>query len=81
MDAKPVPDLGIVWEGVTQCRMDIAELRGMMTMHFKDGAHHQPPCATAAGLQKTINTALFTALVSLASGLGVLVMELIRSHG
>ena len=52
------PGFPELWENVTHSRMDIAELKGMIKMHFKDGVHHQPPCATAAGLQKTLYTAM-----------------------
>ena len=45
------PGFPELWESVTRARMDIAELKGMVKMHFADTAHHTPPCATAAGLQ------------------------------
>ena len=44
------PGFPELWEGVTRARMDIAELKGMVKMHFADGAHHTPPCSTASGL-------------------------------
>ena len=69
-------------ENVTHSRMDIAELKGMIKMHFRDGVHHQPPCATAAGLQKTLYTAMGAAIISLLSAVGCLVLELVRyTHG
>ena len=40
------PELG---ESLTRARMDIAELKGMVKMHFGDSKHHTPPCATAQG--------------------------------
>lgn len=49
------PGFPELWESVTRARMDIAELKGMVKMHFADTAHHTPPCATAAGLQKTLH--------------------------
>lgn len=77
------PDLHGVWNAVNQSRMDIAELKGMLTMHFREGEHHHPPCAPAAGIQKTMLAAVGAALLALASALGCLVMEFIRSaaHG
>ena len=45
------PGFPELWESVTRARMDIAELKGMVKMHFSDKAHHTPPCATATGLQ------------------------------
>ena len=41
------PGFPELWESVTRARMDIAELKGMVKMHFSDKAHHTPPCATA----------------------------------
>ena len=40
------PGFPELWESVTRARMDIAELKGMVKMHFSDKAHHTPPCAT-----------------------------------
>lgn len=76
------PGFPELWESVTRARMDIAELKGMMTMHVKDGVHHSPPCATAQGLQKTLYTAMGAAIISLLSAVACLIMELVRfSHG
>ena len=76
------PGFPELWESLTHSRMDIAELKGMIKMHFKDGVHHQPPCATAAGLQKTLHTAMGAAIISLLSAVGCLVLELVRyAHG
>jgi hypothetical protein len=68
-----------LWEGVSRARMDIAELKGMIKMHFKDAVHHTPPCATTAGLQKTLHTAMGAAIISLLSAVGTLVFELVRT--
>ena len=74
-----MPDL---WENVTHARMDIAELKGMIKMHFRDNVHHTPPCSTAAGLQKTLHTAMGAAIISLLSAVGCLIFELVRfAHG
>ena len=76
------PALPDLWENVTHARMDIAELTGMIKMHFRDGVHHQPTCATAAGLQKTLHTAMGAAIISLLSAVGCLIFELVRfAHG
>ena len=76
------PALPDLWENVTHARMDIAELKGMIKMHFRDNVHHQPPCATAAGLQKTLHTAMGAAIISLLSAVGCLIFELVRfAHG
>lgn len=80
--AEMPPGFPELWEEVTHSRMDVAELKGMIKMHFGDGVHHTPPCATAAGLQKTLHAAMGAAIVSLLSALGCLVVELVRyAHG
>ena len=76
------PGFPELWESVTRARMDIAELKGMVKMHFADGAHHTPPCATATGLQKTLHAAMGAAIISLLSAVGTLIFELVRyAHG
>ena len=68
------------YESVNRCRMDIAELRGMITMHFRDGEHHHPPCVPAQQMQRTLLTATGAAVLSLVSALGLLLMEFLK-HG
>ena len=76
------PGFPELWEGMSRARMDIAELKGMIKMHFKDGVHHSPPCATAEGLQKTLHAAMGAAIISLLSAVGCLIFEIVRcSHG
>ena len=67
-----------LWESLARARMDIAELKGMVKMHFADGAHHTPPCATASGLQKTLHAAMGAAIISLLSAVGTLVFEIVK---
>ena len=38
-----MPDSHDLWHEVNQARLDIAELRGMVKMHFEDRQHHIPP--------------------------------------
>ena len=76
------PGTAELWENVTHARMDIAELKGMIMMHFKAGTHHTPPCATAEGLQKTLHAAMGSAIIALLSAVGCLILELVRfAHG
>ena len=76
------PGFPELWEGMSRARMDIAELKGMIKMHFRDGVHHTPPCATAEGLQKTLHAALGAAIISLLSAVGCLIFEIVRyAHG
>ena len=34
------PDHRDLWHELNQARLDIAELRGMLSMHFSEGQHH-----------------------------------------
>ena len=77
-DAGMPPGFPELWESVTRARMDIAELKGMVKMHFADTAHHTPPCATAAGLQKTLHAAMGAAIIALLSAVGTLVFEIVK---
>ena len=67
-----------LWESVTRARMDIAELKGMVMVQFADTAHHTPPCAAAAGLQKTLHAAMGAAIIALLSAVGTLVFEIVK---
>ena len=67
-----------VWDAVMKARMDLAELKGMMTMHLREGEHHHPPCAPAANMQRTMLTAAGASILALLSALGSIVMELLR---
>ena len=69
-----------IYESVNRCRMDIADFRGMITMHFRDGEHHHPPCVPAQQMQRTLLTATGAAVLSLVSALGLLLMEFLK-HG
>ncbi len=72
------PDLRDVWDAVNQSRIELAELRGMVKMHFDDSRHHYPPCKPAADLQKTMLSAMGAALIALLAAIGNIVMEFVR---
>ena len=74
------PSIDVVWKELLRARMDIAELKGMLTMHFRSGEHHQPPCEPAAAAQRTILVAAGASIAALISAVGCLVMEIL-SHG
>ncbi len=78
MDPDSHPDNKTIWDAVMQARMDLAELKGMMTMHLREGEHHHPPCAPAANMQRTMLTAAGASILALLSALGSIVMELLR---
>ena len=73
-----VPDTRDLWHEVNQARLDIAELRGMLNMHFGSGQHHFPPCKPAAELQKTMLSTLAAAVIALIAAMGHIFMELMR---
>lgn len=73
-----VPDHREIWETVNQLRMDVSELKGMLTMHFKAGEHHHPPCKAAADVQKTMLSAIGAAVLAMIAAIGTLIMELLR---
>ena len=75
---ETVPDTRDLWHEVNQARLDIAELRGMLNMHFGSGQHHFPPCKPAADLQKMMISTLGAALLAVLAAVGNLVLELIR---
>ena len=69
-----MPDNHDLWHEVNQARLDIAELRGMVKMHFEDRTHHIPPCRPAADMQKTIMSALAAAVVALLAAVGNMII-------
>ncbi len=72
------PDHRDIWEAVNQSRMELAELHGMLTMHFREGEHHHPPCKTVADIQKTMLSAVGAALLALLAAIGSVVSECMR---
>ncbi len=78
MANEEVPNLRDVWEQLNQARLDIAELRGMLTMHFRDDQHHHPPCKAASDMQKTMLSAVGAALLALLAAIGSIVAEFVR---
>ena len=58
--------------------LDIAELRGMVKMHFEDRQHHIPPCKPAAEMQKTIMSALAAAVIAMLGAIGNLIIAVVK---
>ena len=77
-DNMNTPGDRTVWDAGMKARMDLAELKGMMTMHLREGEHHHPPCAPAANLQRMMLTAAGASILALLSALGRIAMELLR---
>ena len=78
MSEEVVPNIRDVWEQLQQARLDIAELRGMLSMHFREGEHHHLPCKPAADMQKTMLSAVGAALLALLAAIGSIVAEFVR---
>ena len=73
-----MPDSHDLWHEVNQARLDIAELRGMVKMHFEDRQHHIPPCRPAAEMQKTIMSALAAAVIATIGAIGNLIIAVVK---
>lgn len=73
-----IPDHRDLWDAVNQSRLELAEVKGMLTMHFREGEHHHPPCKPAADMQKTMLSAMGAALLALLAAVGSIIAELIR---
>ncbi|MGE4300384.1 MAG: hypothetical protein AB7F40_02150 [Victivallaceae bacterium] len=73
-----IPDHRDLWEAVNQARLELAEMKGMLKMHFEDSKHHYPPCKPAADLQKTMLSAMGAAVLALIAAIGNIVMEFVR---
>ncbi len=73
-----VPTSRDIWEQLQQARLEIAEMKGMLKMHFDDQRHHFPPCKPAADMQKTMLSAVGAALLALLAAAGSIVAEIIR---
>ena len=72
------PDNHDLWHEVNQARLDIAELSGMVKMHFEDRQHHIPPCRPAAEMQKTIMSALAAAVIAMLGAIGNLIIAVVK---
>ena len=78
MSSDEVPTSRDIWEQLQQARLEIAEMKGMLKMHFDDQRHHFPPCKPAADMQKTMLSAVGAALLALLAAVGSIVAEIIR---
>nr|DAG83185.1 MAG TPA: hypothetical protein [Caudoviricetes sp.] len=78
MANEDIPTNRDVWEQLNQARLEIAEIRGMIKMHFEDKQHHFPPCKAASDMQKTMLSATGAALLALMAAIGSIVAEFMR---
>ena len=75
------PDHRDIWEALNQARLDIAELKGMIKMHFEDTKHHHPPCKQLHDIQKTMMSALGAAFLALVAAIGSIIAAFIKRGG
>ena len=73
-----IPDHRDLWDAVNQSRLELAELKGMIKMHFEAGQHHYPPCKPASDMQKTMLSALGAALLALLVAIGNIVIAFLK---
>ena len=72
------PDHKDIWHELNQARLDIAELRGMVKMHFEDAQHHVPPCKVASDMQKTLLSTLGAAILALIGATTNIIISLVK---
>lgn len=73
------PDLRDIWNAVNEARMELAELKGMLTVHFADrNIHHSPPCHAAEDMRKTMLSAAGAALLALLAAIGSIITVIVR---
>ncbi len=75
------PDHRDIWDALNQARLDIAELKGMIKMHFEDGQHHHPPCKAASDMQKTMSSAMGAAFLALIAAVASVIAAFIKRGG
>jgi len=76
--SEDTPTARDVWDQLNHARLEIAEMKGMLKMHFEDKQHHFPPCKPAADMQKTMLSAVGAALLALMAAVGSIIAEFIR---
>jgi hypothetical protein len=73
------PDLKDIWTVINEARRELAELKGMLNIHFSDqNIHHHPPCHPAEEIRKTMLSAAGAALLALLAAIGSIVANVVR---
>ncbi|MFA6716533.1 MAG: hypothetical protein WC082_12580 [Victivallales bacterium] len=73
------PDLKDIWTVINEARRELAELRGMLNIHFSDqNIHHHPPCHPAEEIRKTMLSAAGAAILALLAAIGSIVANVVR---
>lgn len=77
MQDEEIPNIRDVWDQLTQARLELAELKGMLNMHFKEAGHHHPPCKCVTELQKSMLSAVGAALLALMAAAASIIAEFV----
>ena len=73
------PDHRDLWVVVNEIRQTLAELKGMLNMHFSDhNIHHTPPCHPVEEMRRTMLSAAGAAILALLAAIGSIVANLMR---
>jgi hypothetical protein len=73
------PDLRDVWTAVNEARRELAEMKGMLSVHFSDqNIHHSPPCHPAEEMRKTMLSAAGAAILALLAAIGSIIASILR---
>jgi hypothetical protein len=64
---------------INEARRELAELKGMLKVHFSDkNIHHHPPCHPAEEIRRTMLSAAGAALLALLAAIGSIVANVVR---
>jgi hypothetical protein len=73
------PDLRDVWNAVNEMRQSLAEMKGMLKVHFSDkNIHHHPPCHPAEEMRKAMLSAAGAAVLALLAAVGSIITSILR---
>ena len=68
-----------LWIVVNEMREDVAEMKGMLSLHMSDPSiHHRPPCVQVHEVQNAILAAAGAAVLALLAAIGSLIAALMK---
>lgn len=66
-------------DALSSMQKELAEIKGMLKVHMQtENIHHNAPCTYLSGMNKNICTIIGAVVLAILSGLGALVLELLR---
>ena len=73
------PDHKDLWIALNDTRRELAEIKGMLSLHLSDPhIHHHTPCRTVEEMRKTILSAAGAAILSLLAAIGSIIASITR---